>query len=196
MIDNYDSFTFNLVHYFQSLGQEVIAFRNDEITLKEIEKLAPKYIVISPGPCDPDKAGISLKVVEHFAGKVPILGVCLGHQCIAQVFGANVIKATQVMHGKTSQVHHQQKSVFFNLNQPLTVTRYHSLIVDIATLPSMLEITAWTENSQGEVKEIMGLAHRDFPIVSVQFHPESVMTEQGHQLLNNFISQYSHYNCI
>ncbi|GHG05566.1 anthranilate synthase component II [Thalassotalea marina] len=194
MIDNYDSFTFNLVHYFEALGQSVKVCRNDEITLQDITAMAPKYIVISPGPCTPNEAGISLAVIEHFAGKVPILGVCLGHQSIAQVYGANVIKAKQVMHGKTSLVKHLNKSVFQDLNQPLTVTRYHSLVVEKSSIPDELEIIAWTENNQGDFDEIMGLQHKALPIVSVQFHPESVMTEQGHQLLNNFISQYCDYN--
>ncbi|MDO6425908.1 aminodeoxychorismate/anthranilate synthase component II [Thalassotalea sp. 1_MG-2023] len=189
MIDNYDSFTFNLVHYFESLEQRVLVFRNDEITIEAIKQLAPQYIVISPGPCDPDKAGISLAVVEHFAGKIPILGVCLGHQCIAQYFGAKIIKARQVMHGKTSQVRHRGNSLFTSLNQPLNVTRYHSLIVDKRSLPASLAITAWTENEQGEIDEIMALTHKELALTSVQFHPESVLTEQGHQLLKNFLTQ-------
>ncbi|OKY27396.1 aminodeoxychorismate/anthranilate synthase component II [Thalassotalea sp. PP2-459] len=189
MIDNYDSFTFNLVHYFESLEQRVLVFRHDEITIKAIKQLSPQYIVISPGPCDPDKAGISLDVVKHFAGKIPILGVCLGHQCIAQYFGAKIIKARHVMHGKTSQVHHRGNSLFTTLNQPLNVTRYHSLIVDKHSLPATLAITAWTENEQGEIDEIMALTHKELALTSVQFHPESVLTEQGHQLLKNFLSQ-------
>ncbi len=189
MIDNYDSFTFNLVHYFESLEQRVLVFRHDEITIEAIKQLSPQYIVISPGPCDPDKAGISLDVVKHFAGKIPILGVCLGHQCIAQHFGAKIIKARHVMHGKTSQVHHRGNSLFTTLNQPLNVTRYHSLIVDKHSLPATLVITAWTENEQGEVDEIMALTHKELALTSVQFHPESVLTEQGHQLLKNFLSQ-------
>lgn len=196
MIDNYDSFTFNLVHYFESLKQQVSVFRNDQITIDDIKRLAPQYIVISPGPCDPDKAGISLDIIKHFSGKIPILGVCLGHQCIAQFFGANVIKAKQVMHGKTSHVFHQEKSLFSKLNQPLNVTRYHSLIVDKHSLPTTLAITAWTENQLGEVDEIMALEHKELPLASVQFHPESVLTEQGHQLLKNFLSQYAHYNSV
>ena len=186
MIDNYDSFTFNLVHYFQSLGQQVEVFRNDEITLDEIRRLAPKYIVISPGPCDPDNAGISLDVVKHFSGVLPILGVCLGHQTIAQHFGAEVEKARQVMHGKTSEISHNGQGIFQGLNQPLKVTRYHSLIVNKASLSDDFEITAWT-TLNGEFDEIMAISHKALPIMSVQFHPESILTEQGHALLNNFL---------
>jgi para-aminobenzoate synthetase component 2 len=189
MIDNYDSFTFNLVHYFQALGQEVKVCRNDEISLDAIEALAPLYIVISPGPCDPDAAGLSLAIIERFKGRIAILGVCLGHQCIAQHFGAKVIKAKKVMHGKTSIINHNEQGLFTSLKQPLTVTRYHSLIVDKHSLPDELEITAWvTENGQ---QDIMALQHKQLAIASVQFHPESVLTEQGHQLLQNFIDQYT-----
>lgn len=188
MIDNYDSFTFNLVHYFQALGQEVKVFRNDEINLAEIEALAPRYIVISPGPCDPDAAGLSLAIIENFKGLIPILGVCLGHQCIAQHFGASIIKANQVMHGKTSVINHTGQGLFNSLTQPLTVTRYHSLIVDENTLPDELEITAWLMENQQKV--IMALQHKFLPLSSVQFHPESVLTEQGHQLLKNFLALY------
>lgn len=189
MIDNYDSFTFNLVHYFQSLGQSVKVARNDEITVDEIKRLNPDFLVISPGPCDPDKAGISLAIVEQFSGKIPLLGVCLGHQCIAQHFGAEVVRAKQVMHGKTSKIRHLQQGLFEQLEQPLEVTRYHSLIVDWQTLPPELEVTAWTEDEHGKPSEIMALAHKNLPISSVQFHPESVLTAQGHQLLNNFLIQ-------
>lgn len=193
MIDNYDSFTFNLVHYFEALGQEVRVFRNDEITLEAIEQLTPQYIVISPGPCDPDAAGISLQVVERFSGQVPLLGVCLGHQCIAQHFGARVEKAEKVMHGKTSLIKHVQSGLFAELNLPLEVTRYHSLIVNKHSLPKELVVTAWSENEQGEHHEIMALAHQTLPIQSVQFHPESILTEQGKNLLANFIKQYQYY---
>ncbi|MBU2870770.1 aminodeoxychorismate/anthranilate synthase component II [Colwellia sp. E2M01] len=193
MIDNYDSFTFNLVHYFQALGQKVMVFRNNEISLAEIEKLSPQYIVISPGPCDPNAAGISLAVIEAFAGKVPLLGVCLGHQCIAQHFGATVEKAKQLMHGKTSIIRHNQQGLFTQLNLPLQVTRYHSLIVNKQTLPTELTITAWSENEHGEFDEIMALEHKTLPISSVQFHPESILTEQGQSLLANFIKQFKHY---
>lgn len=193
MIDNYDSFTFNLVHYFEALGQEVRVFRNDEITIDEVKQLKPQYIVISPGPGDPDTAGISLAVVKNFAGIIPILGVCLGHQCIAQHFGAKVEKAKRVMHGKTSNIRHVQQGLFSALNLPLQVTRYHSLIVNKASLPDELAITAWSETKEGEFDEIMALAHKILPINSVQFHPESVLTEQGHNLLANFIKQYKNY---
>lgn len=191
MIDNYDSFTFNLVHYFKSLGQEVKVARNDQISIAEIEQLAPDYLVISPGPCDPDSAGISLEVIAKFAGKIPLLGVCLGHQAIAQHFGANVVKADKVMHGKTSEITHLKTSVFEQLPTPLTVTRYHSLIVEKATLPESLEVTAWTTTINDQPSEIMGLAHKTLPIASVQFHPESILTEHGHALLRNFIEQYA-----
>ncbi len=193
MIDNYDSFTFNLVHYFQALGQEVVVYRNDEISLEEIKQLKPQYIVISPGPCDPDSAGISLGVVKEFAGKTPLLGVCLGHQCIAQHFGARVEKAQRVMHGKTSKIIHNQQGLFNDLNQPLQVTRYHSLIVSKKSLPAELTMTAWSQNEQGDVDEIMALEHKTLPISSVQFHPESILTEQGQDLLENFIKQFKNH---
>lgn len=187
IIDNYDSFTYNLYQYFCELGAEVKVVRNDEITLEEIEALSPSHLVISPGPCTPNEAGISLEAIRHFAGKLPLLGVCLGHQAIAQAFGGNVIRAKQVMHGKTSQIRHNNKSVFVGLNMPLTVTRYHSLIVEAESLPDCFEITAWTENAAGEIDEIMGYQHRTLPIDAVQFHPESIKTEQGHELLANFL---------
>lgn len=190
MIDNYDSFTFNLVHYFQALGQEVKVFRHDEISLMEIEKLTPDYLVISPGPCDPDNAGISLAVVEHFAGQIPLLGVCLGHQCIAQHFGATIKKAKKLMHGKTSAINHDNTGLFQQLNNPLRVTRYHSLIVDEKSLSDELAITAWSIDEQGNKDEIMALQHKQLPICSVQFHPESILTEQGQSLLQNFIELY------
>ncbi|SEL48961.1 para-aminobenzoate synthetase component 2 [Colwellia chukchiensis] len=188
MIDNYDSFTFNLVHYFQALGQEVKVCRNDELSLAAIAELAPEYIVISPGPCDPDAAGLSLAIIEQFKGVIPILGVCLGHQCIAQHFGAKVVKANKVMHGKTSEICHNKQGLFQSLKHPLTVTRYHSLIVDETSIPDELEITAWL--SVAGNKEVMALQHKTLAIASVQFHPESVLTEQGQQLLQNFINQY------
>ena len=193
MIDNYDSFTFNLVHYFQALGQEVVVFRNNKISLADIEQLKPQYIVISPGPCVPDTAGISLAVIEQFAGKIPLLGVCLGHQCIAQHFGAKVEKAKKVMHGKTSKITHNEQGLFSKLNQPLQVTRYHSLIVNKQSLPSDLTMTAWSQNEQGDIDEIMALEHKTLPISSVQFHPESILTEQGQNLLANFIKQFKNY---
>ena len=190
MLDNYDSFTFNLVHYFQALGQEVVVARNDQITLAEISKLSPQYIVISPGPCSPDEAGLSLEIVKHFAGKVPLLGVCLGHQCIAQHYGATVEKAHKVMHGKTSKINHVKSGLFHELNNPLTVTRYHSLIVNKDTLPDCLEVTAWSTDEKGKKHEIMALTHKTLPIASVQFHPESILTEQGMILLKNFLTRF------
>ncbi len=193
MIDNYDSFTYNLVHYFQALGQEVQVYRNDEITIAEITKLSPSYIVISPGPCDPDSAGISLAVIKHFAGKTPLLGVCLGHQCIAQHYGGIVEKAKKVMHGKVSIINHDTSGLFHDLPKPLNVTRYHSLIVNKASLPNDLAITAWTEDEFGQFDEIMALQHKSLAICSVQFHPESVLTEQGQQLLANFIKKYQNH---
>jgi len=188
MIDNYDSFTFNLVHYFQALGQTVNVVRNDEITLSGIEHLNPEYLVISPGPGDPDSAGISLSVIEHFSGKIPLLGVCLGHQCIAQHFGANVLKAKKLMHGKTSIITHNGSELFKQLPPSLQVTRYHSLIVDEQSLPNDLIVTAWSLDEQGNKEEIMALQHKELAICSVQFHPESILTEQGQTLLNNFLN--------
>ncbi|WP_028025913.1 aminodeoxychorismate/anthranilate synthase component II [Enterovibrio calviensis] len=187
IIDNYDSFTYNLYQYFCQLGVEVEVHRNDAITLADIDAMAPSHLVISPGPCTPDDAGISLDAIEYFSGKLPILGVCLGHQAMAQVFGANVVRARQVMHGKTSPVTHQNLGVFAGLNNPLTVTRYHSLVVETASLPDCFEITAWTERD-GEFDEIMGIRHRTLALEGVQFHPESILTEQGHQLLANFLA--------
>lgn len=189
MIDNYDSFTYNVVQYLGELGAEVKVFRNDEITVEEIEDLAPERIVVSPGPCTPNEAGVSMAAIRHFAGKLPILGICLGHQSIGQVFGGKVIRAGRVMHGKTSQVHHRGQGVFKDLGNPFRATRYHSLVVEQASLPECLEITAWTENPDGSVEEIMGLRHRSLAIEGVQFHPESIMTEHGHQLLANFLEQ-------
>ncbi len=187
MIDNYDSFTYNIVQYLGELGQDVKVVRNDEITLADIERLAPEKIVISPGPCSPNEAGISMAAIEHFAGKIPLLGVCLGHQSIGQVFGGKVVRARQVMHGKTSPIFHRNVGVFSGLNNPLTATRYHSLIVDKATLPDCLEITAWTQHEDGSMDEIMGLRHKTLAVEGVQFHPESILTEQGHELLKNFL---------
>lgn len=186
MIDNYDSFTYNIVQYLLQLGAEVEVRRNDQITIAEIEALAPEKIVISPGPCTPNEAGISLQAVEHFAGKIPILGICLGHQSIGQSFGGKVGRAASVMHGKTSPIHHNGEGVFAGLKEPFEATRYHSLVVDKATLPDTLEITAWTEK-EGEVDEIMGLRHKDLNLEGVQFHPESILTEHGYDLLNNFL---------
>jgi anthranilate synthase component 2 len=182
MIDNYDSFTYNLVQYFGELGQDVRVFRNDEISLDQIEQLNPDHIVISPGPCSPAEAGISVPTLQHFAGKKPILGVCLGHQSIGAAFGGKVVRAKQVMHGKTSPVHHNNVGVFRGLPNPLTVTRYHSLAIERASLPDCLEITAWTDDG-----EIMGVRHKQFAVEGVQFHPESILTDRGHDLLKNFL---------
>ncbi|HHQ4515553.1 aminodeoxychorismate synthase component II [Aeromonas veronii] len=188
LIDNYDSFTWNLVQYFGALGQEVVVKRNDELTLDAITQLSPRFLVISPGPCTPNEAGISLDAISHFAGKLPILGVCLGHQSLAQAFGARVIRARQVMHGKTSLIRHCNEGVFKGLNNPLRVTRYHSLVVERDTLPDCFEITAWSEHADGSFDEIMGLRHKTLPVEGVQFHPESILSEQGHQLLANFLA--------
>ncbi|WP_422529205.1 aminodeoxychorismate synthase component II [Serratia fonticola] len=186
LIDNYDSFTYNLYQYFCELGAEVLVKRNDELQLADIERLAPQHLVISPGPCTPNEAGISLAAIRHFAGKLPILGVCLGHQALGQAFGADVVRAREVMHGKTSAIRHNNLGVFKELNNPLTVTRYHSLILDAATLPECFEVTAWSERD-GEWDEIMGIRHRTLALEGVQFHPESILSEQGHQLLGNFL---------
>ncbi|AUZ84527.1 aminodeoxychorismate/anthranilate synthase component II [Methylophaga nitratireducenticrescens] len=190
MIDNYDSFTYNLVQYFAELGAEVEVQRNDKLTISDIETLNPELIVISPGPCTPNEAGISLDVIHQFAGKKPILGVCLGHQAIGQAFGGNVVHARQIMHGKTSPVHHNNVGVFKGLNNPLQATRYHSLVIKKETLPDCFEVTAWTENPDGSIDEIMGVRHKTLPIEGVQFHPESILTEQGHQLLKNFLDEH------
>lgn len=188
MIDNYDSFTYNLVQYFGELGARVAVHRNDQITLADIEQLRPHHIVISPGPCTPNQAGISMDVIRHFQGKVPILGVCLGHQGIGQVYGGKVVRARQVMHGKVSPVHHHNQGVFHGLANPLTTTRYHSLVIDWQSLPDCLEVTAWTQLDDGSQDEIMGIRHKTLPVEGVQFHPESIMTEQGHDLLANFLN--------
>ncbi|HCC79832.1 MULTISPECIES: aminodeoxychorismate/anthranilate synthase component II [unclassified Methylophaga] len=190
MIDNYDSFTYNLVQYFAELGAEVKVQRNDKLTINDIETLNPELIVISPGPCTPNEAGISLDVIHQFAGKKPILGVCLGHQAIGQAFGGNVVHAREIMHGKTSPVHHNNVGVFKGLNNPLQATRYHSLVIKKETLPDCFEVTAWTENPDGSIDEIMGVRHKTLPIEGVQFHPESILTEQGHQLLKNFLDEH------
>jgi len=187
MIDNYDSFTYNLVQYFGELGQKVNVYRNDEITVDEIENLKPKQVVISPGPCTPNEAGISLELIEKLAGKIPILGVCLGFQAIAQAFGGNIIGAQRIMHGKVSPIHHTGKGVFKGLKNPLNATRYHSLVAEQSTLPECLEVTAWTNNDSGSIEEIMGVRHKTLAIEGVQFHPESILTEHGHQMLNTFL---------
>ncbi|MFM5598484.1 aminodeoxychorismate synthase component II [Aeromonas veronii] len=189
LIDNYDSFTWNLVQYFGALGQEVVVKRNDELTLDAIAQLSPRFLVISPGPCTPNEAGISLDAISHFAGKLPILGVCLGHQSLAQAFGARVVRARQVMHGKTSLIRHRGEGVFCGLKDPLRVTRYHSLVVERDTLPDCFDITAWSEHADGSFDEIMGLRHKTLPVEGVQFHPESILSEQGHQLLANFLAR-------
>ncbi|WP_284603586.1 aminodeoxychorismate synthase component II [Dickeya dadantii] len=186
LIDNYDSFTYNLYQYFCELGAEVLVRRNDALTLADIERLSPQRLVISPGPCTPDDAGISLAAIRHFAGTLPILGVCLGHQALGQAFGARVVRARQVMHGKTSPIRHAGRGVFAGLADPLTVTRYHSLILEKDSLPDCFEVTAWTENDVG-IDEIMGVRHRSLPLEGVQFHPESILSQQGHQLLRNFL---------
>ena len=187
MIDNYDSFTYNVVQFLGELGAEVQVCRNDAISLEEIEAMAPEQIVLSPGPCTPDQAGISLAVIERFAVKMPILGICLGHQSIGQAFGGRIIRAGKVMHGKLSPIHHQATGVFRGLANPLTATRYHSLVIDKATLPESLEITAWTEDENGNLEEIMAVRHKSLAVEGVQFHPESIMSEHGHQLLKNFL---------
>jgi anthranilate synthase component 2 len=187
MIDNYDSFTYNLVQYFGELGQEVCVYRNDEISISEIETLKPNHIVISPGPCTPNEAGISLDLIEKLAGKFPILGVCLGFQAIVQVFGGSIIGAQKIMHGKVSPIHHTGKGVFKNLKNPLNATRYHSLVAEKPTLPDCFEVTAWTNKENGDIEEIMGVRHKSYNIEGVQFHPESILTEHGHQMLNTFL---------
>ncbi|HBI09631.1 aminodeoxychorismate synthase component 2 [Franconibacter pulveris] len=184
LIDNYDSFTWNLYQYFCELGAQVVVKRNDELTLADIATLAPQKLVISPGPCTPNEAGISLAAISHYAGRLPILGVCLGHQAIGQAFGASVVRAEKVMHGKTSQIQHTGEGVFAGLNNPLTVTRYHSLVIDPPTLPDDFTVTAWTDR-----QEIMGIRHKRWDLEGVQFHPESILSEQGHQLLANFLNR-------
>ena len=187
MIDNYDSFTYNLVQYLGELNQEVEVYRNDEIDLAQVKKLNPEHIVISPGPCTPNEAGISVPLINEFAGKIPLLGVCLGHQSIGQAFGGKIVKAKTLMHGKTSLIYHTNKGVFKDLPNPYTATRYHSLVIERESLPDCLEITAWTQDANGEFGEIMGVKHKTLAIEGVQFHPESVLTEHGHALLNNFL---------
>ena len=187
MIDNYDSFTYNLVQYLGELGQDVRVARNDELSVDQIRKLAPERIVISPGPGTPDQAGVSLQLIEKLGGQIPILGVCLGHQSIGQAFGGHVIRAQRIMHGKTSMIHHTGKGVFTGVPNPFEATRYHSLVVEKSTLPQSLEVTAWTQNDDGSIDEIMGLRHRTLEIEGVQFHPESILTQHGHDLLRNFL---------
>ena len=190
MIDNYDSFTYNIVQYLGELGADVAVYRNDAITLDQIEQMAPEKIVVSPGPCTPSEAGVSIDVIKQFSGRIPILGVCLGHQAIGQAFGGDVVRARQVMHGKLSPVYHSDQGVFSGLQNPITVTRYHSLVIDRETLPDCLEVTAWTQLEDGSVDEIMGVRHKTLAVEGVQFHPESILSEQGHQLLKNFLDSH------
>ena len=185
MIDNYDSFTYNLVQYFGELGEQVKVVRNDQIEVQEINALNPDHIVLSPGPCTPNEAGVSLQVVDKFAGKTPILGVCLGHQTIGQAFGGNIVQANDIMHGKTSPVFHHDQHVFTGCDMPFTATRYHSLVIEQATLPECLQVTAWTQKDNGEVDEIMGVRHQQFAVEGVQFHPESILTLHGKKILEN-----------
>ncbi len=187
MIDNYDSFTYNLVQYFGELGTDIRVFRNDEISLEEIEAMAPEKIIISPGPCTPHEAGISVPVIKNFAGSVPILGVCLGHQSIGEAFGGKIIRAKRVMHGKISAIHHEGKGVFKDIENPFNATRYHSLVIEYESLPDCLELTSWTENEDGSLEEIMGVRHKTLAVEGVQFHPESILSEHGHQMLKNFL---------
>ena len=187
MIDNYDSFTYNLVQYLGELGADVRVYRNDQITVDEIAQLAPDHIVVSPGPCTPNEAGISMAAIKAFAGKIPLLGVCLGHQSIGQVFGGRIIHAREIMHGKTSMIYHTGAGVFRGLPSPFEATRYHSLVIEKATAPECLEITAWTQTASGEIDEIMGVRHKQLAVEGVQFHPESILTQHGHDLLRNFL---------
>ncbi|MGP4717434.1 anthranilate synthase component II [Psychrobacter sp. T6-6] len=190
MIDNYDSFTYNIVQYFGELQQDITVWRNDQVTIEQIQTLAPTVIVIGPGPCDPDRAGISLEVIEVFKGIIPILGICLGHQAIGQAFGGQVVKAGEVMHGRLSAVYHNDQGIFSGLPNPSKVTRYHSLVIDKSSLPNCLELTAWTQSSNGSIGEIMGIRHKELAVEGVQFHPESILSEAGYQLLNNFLHTY------
>jgi len=187
MIDNYDSFTYNLVQYLGELGADVRVYRNDQISVADIEKLAPEKLVISPGPCTPNEAGISVEVIKTFAGRIPLLGVCLGHQSIGQAFGGKIVHASEIMHGKTSMIHHKDAGVFKGLSNPLEATRYHSLVIEKDSLPDCLEVTAWTGDADGRIDEIMGVRHKEFAIEGVQFHPESILTEHGHDMLKNFL---------
>ena len=189
MIDNYDSFTYNVVQYLAELGAKVKVVRNDEMSVAALAQLQPEKIVISPGPCTPNEAGVSLEVIERFKGELPILGICLGHQSIGQAFGAKVVRARQVMHGKVSDMYHASEGIFHGLANPFKATRYHSLVIDQQSLPPELEVTAWTQNVDGSVDEIMGVKHRHYDIEGVQFHPESILSEHGHQLLKNFLER-------
>ena len=190
IIDNYDSFTYNIVQYFGELQQDISVWHNDEISIDEIKALAPDAIVIGPGPCDPDSAGISLEVIATFKGIIPILGICLGHQAIGQAFGGKIVKASEVMHGRLSAIYHNGQGAFTNLPNPAQFTRYHSLVIEQASLPDCFEVSAWTQNTDGNIEEIMGIRHREFAIEGVQFHPESILSEAGYQLLNNFLQTH------
>ncbi|MGP4733971.1 MULTISPECIES: anthranilate synthase component II [unclassified Psychrobacter] len=190
MIDNYDSFTYNIVQYFGELKQDITVWRNDQVSIEQIKNLAPDVIVIGPGPCDPDRAGISLQAIETFKGIIPILGICLGHQAIGQAFGGQVVKAGEVMHGRLSAIYHNEQGVFAGLPNPSQVTRYHSLVIDKTSLPDCFELTAWTQNADGSIEEIMGIRHKAFAVEGIQFHPESILSEAGYQLLNNFLQTH------
>ena len=191
MIDNYDSFTYNIVQYFGELNQEVKVVRNDQVTLEDIERWQPQYLVIGPGPCSPTEAGISIPAIQHFAGKIPLLGVCLGHQSIGQAFGGNIVRAKTVMHGRLSDMYHNDQGIFSNLPSPFAATRYHSLVIDQASLPDCLDVTCWTNQADGSIEEIMGVKHKTLPIEGVQFHPESILSEHGHQIFKNFLEIYA-----
>ncbi|MCU4414480.1 aminodeoxychorismate/anthranilate synthase component II [Acinetobacter sp. WU_MDCI_Axc73] len=191
MIDNYDSFTYNIVQYFGELNQDVKVVRNDQVTLEDIERWQPKYLVVGPGPCSPTEAGISIPAIHHFAGKIPLLGVCLGHQAIGQAFGGNIIRAKTVMHGRLSDMYHIDKGIFSDLPSPFSATRYHSLVIEQETLPECLEVTCWTNQADGAMEEIMGVKHKTLPVEGVQFHPESILSQHGHQIFKNFLEIYA-----
>ena len=191
MIDNYDSFTYNIAQYFGELNQDVKVIRNDHVSIEDIEKWQPKYLVIGPGPCTPTEAGLSLEIIAHFAGKIPLLGVCLGHQAIGQVYGGDIIRAKTVMHGRLSDMYHKDVGIFSHLPSPFAATRYHSLVIDQATLPDCLEVTCWTNEEDGTMEEIMGIRHKTLPIEGVQFHPESILSQHGHQIFKNFLDIYA-----
>ena len=191
MIDNYDSFTYNIVQYFGELQQEVKVVRNDALTLEDIERWQPKYLVIGPGPCSPTEAGVSVPAIQHFAGKIPILGVCLGHQAIGQAFGGRIVRAKTVMHGRLSDMYHKDVGIFSHLPSPFSATRYHSLVIEQETLPECLEVTCWTQEANGEIEEIMGVRHRELAVEGVQFHPESILSQYGHEVFKNFLETYA-----
>ncbi|MBU3847003.1 MAG: aminodeoxychorismate/anthranilate synthase component II [Candidatus Acinetobacter avistercoris] len=191
MIDNYDSFTYNIVQYFGELEQEVKVVRNDQVTLEEIERWQPQYLVIGPGPCSPSEAGISIPAIQHFAGKIPLLGVCLGHQAIGQAFGGSIIRAKNVMHGRLSDMYHNDTGIFSNLTSPFSATRYHSLVIDQTCVPECLEVNCWTQESDGSIEEIMGVKHKTLAVEGVQFHPESILSQHGHQIFKNFLENYA-----